>query len=108
MSRYVEMLDMGARIAARFHSHCPQTARMYYKPPQTHHAAATTSSSSADGANNGGCSFGFGPCLDAAPALRPLFAQPAAAGDCRGGESLMGHHQFHEFDTARVVVYEVV
>uniref|UniRef100_A0A0E0QZ57 Uncharacterized protein n=1 Tax=Oryza rufipogon TaxID=4529 RepID=A0A0E0QZ57_ORYRU len=34
-SRYVEMLDMGVRIAARFHSHCPHTARMYYKPPQT-------------------------------------------------------------------------
>lgn len=35
MSKYVEMLDMGIRIAARFHSHCPQTARMYYKPPST-------------------------------------------------------------------------
>uniref|UniRef100_A0A0D3HDP6 Uncharacterized protein n=1 Tax=Oryza barthii TaxID=65489 RepID=A0A0D3HDP6_9ORYZ len=34
-SRYVEMLDMGVRVAARFHSHCPHTARMYYKPPQT-------------------------------------------------------------------------
>ncbi|WOK99410.1 hypothetical protein Cni_G08122 [Canna indica] len=35
MSKYVELLDMGVRIAARFHSHCPQTARMYYKPPST-------------------------------------------------------------------------
>ncbi|KAF3786317.1 hypothetical protein EJ110_NYTH25665 [Nymphaea thermarum] len=35
MGRYVEMLDLGVRIAARFHSHCPQTARMYYKPPPT-------------------------------------------------------------------------
>ncbi|KAK1265474.1 hypothetical protein QJS04_geneDACA010478 [Acorus gramineus] len=34
MAKYVEMLDLGVRIAARFHSHCPQTARMYYKPPQ--------------------------------------------------------------------------
>ncbi|KAF3786311.1 hypothetical protein EJ110_NYTH25651 [Nymphaea thermarum] len=41
MGRYVEMLDMGVRIACRFHSHCPQTARMYYKPPPTdHHDAA--------------------------------------------------------------------
>ncbi|KAK1285067.1 hypothetical protein QJS10_CPB20g00445 [Acorus calamus] len=35
MVKCVEILDMGVRIAARFHSHCPQTARMYYKPPQT-------------------------------------------------------------------------
>ncbi|KAK1311888.1 hypothetical protein QJS10_CPA07g00998 [Acorus calamus] len=35
MVKCVELLDMGVRIAARFHSHCPQTARMYYKPPQT-------------------------------------------------------------------------
>ncbi|WVZ60462.1 hypothetical protein U9M48_010479, partial [Paspalum notatum var. saurae] len=79
MSRYVEMLDMGVRIAARFHSHCPQTARMYYKPPQTTHQAAATSS--ADGANNGGGSFGFG--LDAAPAaLRPLTAAGCRTPPC--------------------------
>ncbi|KAF9622680.1 hypothetical protein IFM89_032601 [Coptis chinensis] len=35
MGKYVEMLDTGARIVARFHSHCPQTAQMYYKPPQS-------------------------------------------------------------------------
>ncbi|KAI3895899.1 hypothetical protein MKW98_025690 [Papaver atlanticum] len=35
MGKYVEMLDTGVRIAARFQSHCPQTARMYYKPPQS-------------------------------------------------------------------------
>ncbi|KAK4766765.1 hypothetical protein SAY87_008407 [Trapa incisa] len=35
MGKYVEMLDMGMRIAARFHSHCPQTARLYYHPPST-------------------------------------------------------------------------
>ncbi|KAL6880082.1 hypothetical protein ACP4OV_011647 [Aristida adscensionis] len=33
MGKYAELLDMGVRIAARFHSHCPQTARMYYHPP---------------------------------------------------------------------------
>ncbi|KAI3888365.1 hypothetical protein MKW92_006681 [Papaver armeniacum] len=33
MRKYVEMLDFGVRVAARFHSHCPQTARMYYHPP---------------------------------------------------------------------------
>ncbi|KAI3883084.1 hypothetical protein MKX03_020162, partial [Papaver bracteatum] len=33
MGKYVEMLDLGVRIAARFHSHCPHTARMYYHPP---------------------------------------------------------------------------
>ncbi|KAJ8622699.1 hypothetical protein MRB53_031228 [Persea americana] len=35
MGKYVEMLDLGVRIVARFHSHCPQTARMYYKPPHS-------------------------------------------------------------------------
>jgi hypothetical protein len=33
MGKYAELLDMGVRIAARFHSHCPQTARLYYHPP---------------------------------------------------------------------------
>ncbi|KAJ4812965.1 hypothetical protein LUZ62_025531 [Rhynchospora pubera] len=42
MGKYAELLDMGVRIAARFHSHCPQTARMYYKPPST----STTDASS--------------------------------------------------------------
>lgn len=41
MSKYVELLDVGVRLAARFHSHCPQTARLYYHPPansdDTHH-----------------------------------------------------------------------
>ncbi|KAJ9174527.1 hypothetical protein P3X46_013163 [Hevea brasiliensis] len=40
MAKYMEMLDVGVRIAARFHSHCPQTARMYYHPPantEDHH-----------------------------------------------------------------------
>ncbi|PPR91357.1 hypothetical protein GOBAR_AA29329 [Gossypium barbadense] len=33
MGKYTELLDAGVRIAARFHSHCPQTARLYYHPP---------------------------------------------------------------------------
>ncbi|KAB5519508.1 hypothetical protein DKX38_023827 [Salix brachista] len=33
MGKYVELLDAGVRIAGRFYSHCPQTARMYYHPP---------------------------------------------------------------------------
>ncbi|TKV91510.1 hypothetical protein SEVIR_9G101400v4 [Setaria viridis] len=94
MSRYVEMLDMGVRIAARFHSHCPQTARMYYKPPQTQ--AATSSSSADDDAK--ARSFG----LHAAPVLRPFSeAMDVGAGDRPG-------HQLHDFDTAQVIVYEVI
>ena len=33
MGKYVEILDLGVRMVARFHSHCPQTARLYYHPP---------------------------------------------------------------------------
>ncbi|XAR68525.1 hypothetical protein NMG60_11003673 [Bertholletia excelsa] len=33
MGKYAEILDLGVRIAARFHSHCPHTARLYYHPP---------------------------------------------------------------------------
>ncbi|KDP26056.1 hypothetical protein JCGZ_21089 [Jatropha curcas] len=33
MSKYMELLDTGVRIAGRFYSHCPHTARMYYHPP---------------------------------------------------------------------------
>uniref|UniRef100_A0A5K0UVN2 Uncharacterized protein n=1 Tax=Nymphaea colorata TaxID=210225 RepID=A0A5K0UVN2_9MAGN len=40
------MLDMGVRIAARFHSHCPQTACMYYKPPATEQSDAVPSNQS--------------------------------------------------------------
>ncbi|EYU43004.1 hypothetical protein MIMGU_mgv1a017353mg [Erythranthe guttata] len=36
MGKYTELLDLGVRIACRFHSHCPQTARMYYHPPAAH------------------------------------------------------------------------
>ncbi|KAI3847265.1 hypothetical protein MKX03_023940 [Papaver bracteatum] len=67
MGKYVEMLDLGVRIAARFHSHCPHTARMYYHPPnhaadlQQHHKEAIAEASSsimagATGSNNtSGC-----------------------------------------------------
>ncbi|KAF5736458.1 hypothetical protein HS088_TW14G00600 [Tripterygium wilfordii] len=55
MGKYVEMLDVGVRIATRIHSHCPPTARMYYHPPPSadsdnhqHHGGATT-----DGDNMG-------------------------------------------------------
>lgn len=37
MGKYTEMLDVGVRIAARFHSHCPHTARLYYHPPSDAH-----------------------------------------------------------------------
>ncbi|GMI77962.1 hypothetical protein HRI_001465500 [Hibiscus trionum] len=33
MGKYAELLDAAVRVAARFHSHCPQTARLYYHPP---------------------------------------------------------------------------
>ncbi|KAI3448869.1 hypothetical protein Pfo_005534 [Paulownia fortunei] len=36
MGKYIELLDAGVRIVCRFHSHCPQTARMYYHPPAGH------------------------------------------------------------------------
>ncbi|KAK3223926.1 hypothetical protein Dsin_010951 [Dipteronia sinensis] len=37
MGKYAEILDAGVRIAARFHSKCPQTGRMYYHPPPANH-----------------------------------------------------------------------
>ncbi|KVI00701.1 hypothetical protein Ccrd_021051 [Cynara cardunculus var. scolymus] len=36
MGKYTEILD-AFRLVCRFHSHCPQTARMYYHPPADHH-----------------------------------------------------------------------
>lgn len=41
MGKYMEMVDVGVRIVARFHSHCPQTARMYYHPPSNIHGNAS-------------------------------------------------------------------
>uniref|UniRef100_A0A0D3GN46 Uncharacterized protein n=1 Tax=Oryza barthii TaxID=65489 RepID=A0A0D3GN46_9ORYZ len=46
MGKYVELLDMGVRIAARFHSHCPQTARMYYHPPPSSSSSPSSSAGS--------------------------------------------------------------
>uniref|UniRef100_A0A0D9WWB1 Uncharacterized protein n=1 Tax=Leersia perrieri TaxID=77586 RepID=A0A0D9WWB1_9ORYZ len=54
MGKYVELLDMGVRIAARFHSHCPQTARMYYHPPPSSSSSSATASG-AGVADGGGC-----------------------------------------------------
>ncbi|KAH7527882.1 hypothetical protein FEM48_Zijuj05G0013600 [Ziziphus jujuba var. spinosa] len=61
MAKFVELLDVGVRMAARFHSHCPQTSRMYYHPPtdssadnnhiHNHHVLG---SSSAAGSGTGG------------------------------------------------------
>ncbi|KAI3913090.1 hypothetical protein MKX01_035665 [Papaver californicum] len=68
MGKYVEMLDLGVRIAARFHSHCPHTARMYYHPPnhadQQHQkeviaAAGEGSSSNSGGGGCGNKAYGF-------------------------------------------------
>ncbi|XP_047088548.1 uncharacterized protein LOC124700467 [Lolium rigidum] len=94
-ARYVEMLDMGVRIAARFHSHCLQTARMYYMPPQS------TSSSSSSAASTDRKAAGFDHEVAAAAAFRP-FAATSQAGLSAGMQSVFG------FDTAQVVIYEVV
>ncbi|KAF8043970.1 hypothetical protein BT93_A2066 [Corymbia citriodora subsp. variegata] len=60
MGKYVELLDLGARLAARFHSHCPQTARLYYHPPSNHdddhhHHHHHHDLRSSGGASNGPC-----------------------------------------------------
>ncbi|XXG79456.1 hypothetical protein AAC387_Pa09g0514 [Persea americana] len=47
MRKFIEMLDAGVRIVARFHSHCPQTACLYYKPP------TSNGSGSSSGGSNG-------------------------------------------------------
>ncbi|CAM0876055.1 unnamed protein product [Alopecurus aequalis] len=97
MARYVEMLDMGVRIAARFHSHCPQTARMYYKPPQsTSSAAGATQAASTDRK-----AAGFDHEAAAAAGFQP-FALTPSAGFGAGVQPGFG------FDTAQVVIYEVV
>ncbi|KAF7052540.1 hypothetical protein CFC21_060625, partial [Triticum aestivum] len=93
--KYVEMLDMGVRIAARFHSHCPQTARMYYKPPQS---TSTSSSGAAEAASTDRRAAGFDG-EDVAAGFRP-FAASGGFGD--GVQPRFG------FDTAQVVIYEVV
>ncbi|MCL7040141.1 hypothetical protein MKW94_021316 [Papaver nudicaule] len=58
------MLDMGVRIAARFHSHCPHTARMYYHPPNHvdhKEAMAAVAGGASNNSGGGGCgAFGNG------------------------------------------------
>ena len=65
MGKFVEILDQGVRIVARFHSHCPQTSRMYYHPPtedNQHHSnshiffsgAGFTGFGGGDGGSDGG------------------------------------------------------
>ncbi|XP_051178494.1 uncharacterized protein [Lolium perenne] len=95
-ARYVEMLDMGVRIAARFHSHCPQTARMYYKPPQS------TSSSSSSAASTDRKAAGFDHEAAAAAAFRPFAATTSSAGFGSGVQPGFC------FNTAQVLIYEVV
>ncbi|CAN0864766.1 hypothetical protein LINGRAHAP2_LOCUS9039 [Linum grandiflorum] len=46
MAKYTEILD-AFRIVARFHSHCPQTARMYYHPPADNHQNQKTAGEAA-------------------------------------------------------------
>ena len=54
MGKYTEILD-AFRLVCRFHSHCPQTARMYYHPPADHHTHGGGGDGKAiDGGNNGG------------------------------------------------------
>ncbi|KAL3348465.1 hypothetical protein AABB24_021897, partial [Solanum stoloniferum] len=54
MSKYVELLDTGVRMVARFNSHCPQTSRMYYHPPARHdeHHHHNLQISGSDGGKN--------------------------------------------------------
>ena len=96
MAKYAEMLDMGVRIAARFHSHCPQTARMYYKPPQS----ASTSGAAEAAPTDRTKAAGFGGGEDVAAGFRPF----AASGALGAG---VVQPRFG-FDTAQVVIYEVV
>ncbi|KAK9697346.1 hypothetical protein RND81_08G031500 [Saponaria officinalis] len=35
MGKYTELIDIVVRMACRFQSHCPQTARLYYHPPSS-------------------------------------------------------------------------
>ncbi|KQK13350.1 uncharacterized protein LOC100845546 [Brachypodium distachyon] len=102
MSRYVEMLDMGVRIAARFHSHCPQTARMYYKPPSTSTSAggkgAEAASTDRKAASAG---FDYDAAASASAGFRPFAGGSAGFG---AGAAQTGFG----FDTAQVVIYEVV
>uniref|UniRef100_A0A0D9UW86 Uncharacterized protein n=1 Tax=Leersia perrieri TaxID=77586 RepID=A0A0D9UW86_9ORYZ len=52
---YGDLLDMGVRVAVRAYTHCPQTARMYYKPPSTPSTAATASSRCSRSSSSSSC-----------------------------------------------------
>lgn len=67
MGKYMELLDAGLRIMARFHSHCPQTARMYYKPP-----ASNGNNSDKKEKNRNGCN---GTGLDITPRDGTVFSK---------------------------------
>ncbi|KAL6565644.1 hypothetical protein OROHE_004699 [Orobanche hederae] len=54
MGKYLELLDAGVRIVCRFHSHCPQTARLYYHPPAGHEDAVHHHEQQQDGGGCGG------------------------------------------------------
>uniref|UniRef100_A0A0D9UW88 Uncharacterized protein n=1 Tax=Leersia perrieri TaxID=77586 RepID=A0A0D9UW88_9ORYZ len=56
---YGDLLDMGVRVAVRAYTHCPQTARMYYKPPSTTPPTTTTATTSSSR-----CSRFSSPCAD--------------------------------------------
>ncbi|MFS7905584.1 hypothetical protein Hanom_Chr01g00049391 [Helianthus anomalus] len=52
MGKYTEILD-AFRIVCRFHSHCPQTARMYYHPPADNHSHGRDGKAANGGASGG-------------------------------------------------------
>lgn len=62
MGKYMEILE-AFRIVCRVHSHCPQTARMYYHPPgenhsQANHGKVVNDGVVADGAESGNIDIG--------------------------------------------------
>ncbi|EAY78495.1 hypothetical protein OsI_33587 [Oryza sativa Indica Group] len=107
MSRYVEMLDMGVRVAARFHSHCPHTARMYYKPPQT----TADHGGRGDGGVAAGKQVAAGFRFEAvtSSSAGAMVVAAAAAWEDRGFRATAPSGFDFEFDTAQaVVVYDDV
>lgn len=53
MGKHTEILD-AFRIVCRFHSHCPQTARMYYHPPAENHSHGGDGKAVNGGGGSGG------------------------------------------------------
>ncbi|KAL4353065.1 hypothetical protein GQ457_06G024920 [Hibiscus cannabinus] len=59
MGKYMDLLDVGVRVIARFHSHCPQTAPLFYHPPTSTSSPNLRSHSHPDhrvGGGGDGCS----------------------------------------------------